>query len=502
MGCLKLSYGEKKYTGLKVVYSNAYENENNCTGAYRYGHNGQEKDDEIFEGAYTAEFWEYDSRTLRRWEKDPIVKPWESPYATFSGNPVFFSDPDGLDSKDPKENSGKANGAKLENGQTAKVTEPSGTNYGTGDNTRSLGNTQQTFNNECNCYIDNSLSESNNNQTASTNKAESNLPNIPNSVDNGNGFIGSAADLTENVVIKNQKEMGLVLAGRFEMNINGKTSVLKEGFRGNQSVPSSAVKSAKTAYVAEFGKNAATKIKILNAAQVIGKYSDIAGIAITGYKMVVLKDESPKNKSDLGFGAAAFIPVVGWGISGAYFGVSLLVGEDNMNMAGQAVTDGFEAVHTQNQNPDATTHIVCFTKGTLIHTPSGFKEIESIVNGDNVYSYNLNNDAIEVDTVVNILSRHTDHIYKIKAGAELIQVTSEHPFYLPSQGWVKAKDLKVGDILKNKSAIEVKITNIDFSEVEVMVYNIEVNKNKNYFVTKSKVLVHNKKILKAKKDKK
>ncbi len=62
---------------------------------YRYGHNTQEKDNEIFEGAYTAEFWEYDSRTIRRWNPDPVVKPWESPYACFSGNPIYYTDING-----------------------------------------------------------------------------------------------------------------------------------------------------------------------------------------------------------------------------------------------------------------------------------------------------------------------------------------------------------------------------------------------------------------------
>ncbi len=37
---------------------------------YKFGHNSQEKDDEIFKGAYTADFWEYDARTLRRMNPD------------------------------------------------------------------------------------------------------------------------------------------------------------------------------------------------------------------------------------------------------------------------------------------------------------------------------------------------------------------------------------------------------------------------------------------------
>lgn len=72
---------------------------------YRYGHNGQEKEDEIFNGAYSAEYWEYDSRTLRRWNVDPVVKPWESPYATFNNNPVNLAGK--ISAKEAKKNNGK-----------------------------------------------------------------------------------------------------------------------------------------------------------------------------------------------------------------------------------------------------------------------------------------------------------------------------------------------------------------------------------------------------------
>ena len=65
------------------------------TTRYRYGFNGQEKDDEI-KGAgnsYTAEFWEYDPRIGRRWNLDPKPTIGVSQYSTFSNNPIWFSDP-------------------------------------------------------------------------------------------------------------------------------------------------------------------------------------------------------------------------------------------------------------------------------------------------------------------------------------------------------------------------------------------------------------------------
>lgn len=66
---------------------------------YRFGFNGQEKDNEIYgEGkSYTAEFWQYDSRLGRRWNLDPVQKPNESPYATFANNPIWFTDIVGKD---------------------------------------------------------------------------------------------------------------------------------------------------------------------------------------------------------------------------------------------------------------------------------------------------------------------------------------------------------------------------------------------------------------------
>lgn len=68
---------------------------------YRYSHNGHEREDVIFEGAQSAEFWMYDSRILRRWERDPIINESQSPYACFNGNPIWYNDPLGLKGEDP-----------------------------------------------------------------------------------------------------------------------------------------------------------------------------------------------------------------------------------------------------------------------------------------------------------------------------------------------------------------------------------------------------------------
>ena len=78
------------------------------TSKYRYSVNGQEKESDLNENITTAEYWEYDSRIGRRWNPDIIVKPWESPYLAFSGNPILCVDKNGADTTLPKIDGGTA----------------------------------------------------------------------------------------------------------------------------------------------------------------------------------------------------------------------------------------------------------------------------------------------------------------------------------------------------------------------------------------------------------
>jgi LysM repeat protein len=70
---------------------------------YRYSINGQEKESDLNENITSALYWEYDSRIGRRWNADPVVKEYESPYSCFSNNPILSTDILGDDSNDPKD---------------------------------------------------------------------------------------------------------------------------------------------------------------------------------------------------------------------------------------------------------------------------------------------------------------------------------------------------------------------------------------------------------------
>ena len=89
------------------TFGSAIESRAFASGGYRYGMNGQEKDDELA-GTYSAEYWQYDARLGRRWNMDPRPSPSISVYACFANNPIWFTDVNGDTTKieDPKSESG------------------------------------------------------------------------------------------------------------------------------------------------------------------------------------------------------------------------------------------------------------------------------------------------------------------------------------------------------------------------------------------------------------
>ena len=90
MGCLKLTYRSENPT-LKVVHRNFSNERKSCAGLYRYGFQGQEKDDEVKgEGnSVNFKYRMHDPRLGRFFAVDPLFRQYSynSPYA-FSENVV------------------------------------------------------------------------------------------------------------------------------------------------------------------------------------------------------------------------------------------------------------------------------------------------------------------------------------------------------------------------------------------------------------------------------
>ncbi|MCB0738966.1 MAG: hypothetical protein KDC92_15765 [Bacteroidetes bacterium] len=88
-----------------LLPNRVYQADSTGTGDYRYGFNGHERDDEVYGAgnSTTADYWQYDTRLGRRWNLDPLGYEWQSGYSTFNNNPVYFSDPFGLEGEPANE---------------------------------------------------------------------------------------------------------------------------------------------------------------------------------------------------------------------------------------------------------------------------------------------------------------------------------------------------------------------------------------------------------------
>jgi len=102
--------------------------------------------------------------------------------------------------------------------------------------------------------------------------------------------------------------------------------------------------------------------------------------------------------------------------------------------------------------------------------------------------------SLEFSSVIKTHVSKDSVLYLVSIGREELKVTSEHPFYSMSKRWVKEQDLEQGDHLMNvnEETIDIISVNKIILVRPVDVYNITVSGNHNYFVTKQKILVHNK----------
>ena len=148
-----------------------------------------------------------------------------------------------------------------------------------------------------------------------------------------------------------------------------------------------------------------------------------------------------------------------------------------------------------NRKIDETSvsYVYCFVKGTKVKTENGFKNIEDIKIGDKVYSYNLNNNSLELKKVLNTIKSNTIDTYKVTIGGKTVEMSPKHQLYIIDKGWVRAYDLNVNDKLLDVNGKQITISKIEYKKYDspIDTYNLTIEGNNNYFVTDIQVLVHN-----------
>ncbi len=407
---------------------------------YEFGFNTQMKSNEVagIGNWNTAQFWEFNTRTGLRENKDPVFVPWESSYSVNHSNPIANSDPNGDYSK------GAAFALSLLHGahgitQDSKTGEwgyryslsrnpgADGVDYGPPQKKQD-GNRAATTNNKPSVA----------GVKATQGGQQSNGENIwPHLIGPGVGL------LTWPIIPK-----------RFiTQNANGSSTLLSKVL-AKTNIPTSIVGKPRL-YTHTFNG-------IPRYTTNLGRWAGRWGSTILG------KASLYYTLYDITYNGSEFLA----------------------NQTINALPYSDEAKKDQNSGRMAEAG-VCFRSGTLVSCNGELKSIENICIGDSVYSYNLETSKIELSSIRKIFKRVATEIYELKIGNEVIWVTGEHPLYRLGRGWVKVRELSVGDELKTESG-SIPVSSYKIHNGEIVVYNIEVSNNHNYFITNKKILVHNK----------
>lgn len=141
--------------------------------------------------------------------------------------------------------------------------------------------------------------------------------------------------------------------------------------------------------------------------------------------------------------------------------------------------------------------VACFKKNTKVLTNKGYINIQDIKVNDLVVSYNIDSNKNEYSKVIKTFEHKDtkDYLYKIVSNSIVIEATSKHPICINNgkMEYIEAEKIKISDKLVDLDGNKHLVDKIEFNEIVDTFYNLEVENNHNYYVTKNNILVHNKK---------
>lgn len=220
--------------------------------------------------------------------------------------------------------------------------------------------------------------------------------------------------------------------------------------------------------------------------------SFVAGAVITGFQCM-------KNGGNFWEGAAEYI-TENWARELAIASLTVII---SVGAYAGAYMNAGRGAGLSNAN--------CFKEGTLVETEEGLKPIEEIKVGDKVLAYDETTGEQAYKPVVQLFRNTTKEWYHIHVNGEEIVCTGGHPFYVLNAtaarkivnyegqpqnakgAWICANELKVSDkvLLSDGSCAIIESVEVEKLSEPETTYNFEVSDAHTYYVSDSKVLVHN-----------
>jgi hypothetical protein len=170
----------------------------------------------------------------------------------------------------------------------------------------------------------------------------------------------------------------------------------------------------------------------------------------------------------------------------------------------QAKSQAFKTVAKQSrQNRVASRKPCCFVAGTLVKVEDGYKSIEQLEIGDEIYALNPTTGEMALKPVTELHVRPIESLknfYRLvikdsNGVEETLQVTGEHPFWDKSQSqWVIVDELEIGTVLVGADGNKLLVVSKEIESDLEVTYNITVDSFHTYFAGNLESLVHNCKI--------
>jgi hypothetical protein len=138
----------------------------------------------------------------------------------------------------------------------------------------------------------------------------------------------------------------------------------------------------------------------------------------------------------------------------------------------------------------------CFAAGTPVAVETGYRAIEDLQAGDEVWAIDEQTGQLALKPVVAAVHNRVDSLVHLRVGGERLTTTEEHPF-MTCGGWQRSADLQIGDAVYRSDGQWGEVSAVDIERalaVPVSVYNVEVADWHTYLVGKWQWLVHNAKI--------
>jgi RHS repeat-associated protein len=136
----------------------------------------------------------------------------------------------------------------------------------------------------------------------------------------------------------------------------------------------------------------------------------------------------------------------------------------------------------------------CFVAGTTVLTPWGTKSIEEILKSDTVFTTDLDRNSLTLSDITwSGINGYVHELVDVHVCGAVIRSTCDQPYWTTDRGWLCARDLRPGDLLRDPSGMPLVVECVELVVLEeaVPVYDISVAGYRWFFVGPCGVLVHN-----------